>query len=482
MVKVRAVSALAALVVFPLAILLLLAGAVAVLVRLASDGHSGLPVIKLLILPLVIAVYVGVKQIRADRPQAPGGPELTRSEHPLLWAEVERLAAVAQTEPPHRITLVPDVNAAVVEVGGRREMIVGLPLLATMSVGELRSVLAHELGHFAGGDTALSARTARAQLFLVAVADRSSGVVRPLLRGYAHLYARVSAASSRDMESAADGFSLRVAGSRTAADAMRQLVATSLAWSTLARDYVPLFDDARLRASLTEGLRQLVAANREGLAAATDEVLAHERPSWSDTHPPTSERIAAFLAAGVAAPATAQGAPDAGRPAADLVAEGWLDRAESRLLVQPRPLASWREVVAAGLARQGRENAQEVMKALRSSGHPADSYADVIELVTADPSVGRSFTESQDPAAIRGAAESVLAGAVVAALVEGGRVSAVESWDGPWLLVDTTTGEDVMISDRVADALDSPEGSASLREWLVLHGADLDARPQEARR
>ncbi len=263
-VKVRAVSALAALVVFPLAILLLLAGAVAVLVRLASDGHSGLPVIKLLILPLVIAVYVGVKQIRADRPQAPGGPELTRSEHPLLWAEVERLAAVAQTEPPHRITLVPDVNAAVVEVGGRREMIVGLPLLATMSVGELRSVLAHELGHFAGGDTALSARTARAQLFLVAVAERSSGVVRPLLRGYAHLYARVSAASSRDMESAADGFSLRVAGSRTAADAMRQLVATSLAWSTLARDYVPLFDDARLRASLTEGLRQLVAANREG--------------------------------------------------------------------------------------------------------------------------------------------------------------------------------------------------------------------------
>lgn len=40
-------------------------------------------------------------------------------------------------------------------VGSKRVMGLGLPLLNALTVSELRAVLAHEFGHFVGGDTSL---------------------------------------------------------------------------------------------------------------------------------------------------------------------------------------------------------------------------------------------------------------------------------------------------------------------------------------
>jgi Zn-dependent protease with chaperone function len=62
---------------------------------------------------------------------------------------------------PAHVYLVSDVNAFVTQRGGimgigsRRVMGIGLPLLRTLQVDELRAVLAHEMGHFYGGDTKL---------------------------------------------------------------------------------------------------------------------------------------------------------------------------------------------------------------------------------------------------------------------------------------------------------------------------------------
>ena len=62
---------------------------------------------------------------------------------------------------PEEIYLVSDFNAWVANRGGvmgfgsRRVMGVGLPLLQILTVSQFRAVLAHEFGHYYGGDTKL---------------------------------------------------------------------------------------------------------------------------------------------------------------------------------------------------------------------------------------------------------------------------------------------------------------------------------------
>jgi len=62
---------------------------------------------------------------------------------------------------PAEVYLIAEANAWVIDRGGimgcgsRRVMGLGLPLLQVLSVYQLRAVLAHEFGHFHGGDTKL---------------------------------------------------------------------------------------------------------------------------------------------------------------------------------------------------------------------------------------------------------------------------------------------------------------------------------------
>ena len=82
----------------------------------------------------------------------PPGPLLTAASQPRLFAEIERLAAALGEPMPQAVYLAPDVNAGVAQrggilgFGGRRIMLLGLPLLHVLSVSEFRAVLAHEFG------------------------------------------------------------------------------------------------------------------------------------------------------------------------------------------------------------------------------------------------------------------------------------------------------------------------------------------------
>lgn len=56
---------------------------------------------------------------------------------------------------------IPDLNARIavrgrtMGFGGRRVMGIGLPLLSVLNITEFRAILAHEFGHYDGGDTRL---------------------------------------------------------------------------------------------------------------------------------------------------------------------------------------------------------------------------------------------------------------------------------------------------------------------------------------
>jgi heat shock protein HtpX len=117
-------------------------------------GGHGNPFIS--ITALVLAGSIAVAVAPRHHRFTPPGVRITRESQPRLVALVEDEAAAAGEPPPDEIYVTFEVNAAVTEAGrGRRVLIVGLLLLHLVSERGLRSVIAHELGHYAGGDTRL---------------------------------------------------------------------------------------------------------------------------------------------------------------------------------------------------------------------------------------------------------------------------------------------------------------------------------------
>ncbi|HEV2377698.1 MAG TPA: M48 family metalloprotease [Streptosporangiaceae bacterium] len=207
------------------------------------------------------------------------------SQAPLLWATVTELATAIGTRPPAELRFTAHPAAEVCEeawflglVGGKRHLHVGVPLLAELSAGELRAVLAHELAHYAHHHTRLKPIAMRGWISLTAAVERLSEVPgiavhriknrfvralvtrliqaalrdqnsgntilamyvlnwvfgRLLLRGaflgYKHLYRRASFAALRAHELEADAEAVRLAGKQPMDRALRAKTRLDLAW------------------------------------------------------------------------------------------------------------------------------------------------------------------------------------------------------------------------------------------------------------
>jgi heat shock protein HtpX len=111
----------------------------------------------------LLAVFAGGTVLWSLRPrrdhfEAPG-PELTRGDQPELFAVLDEVASAANQATPQEVYALQDVNAwvctrgGVLGTGGRRVMGLGIPLLHLLTVDQLKAVLAHEFGHYGGGDT-----------------------------------------------------------------------------------------------------------------------------------------------------------------------------------------------------------------------------------------------------------------------------------------------------------------------------------------
>jgi Zn-dependent protease with chaperone function len=82
--------------------------------------------------------------------------EVTENDQPILFAFIKRLCQETGSPFPHRIYLVPDVNAAVAYHQSvlslifptRKNLIIGLGLVNRLNLTEFKAVLAHEFGHF----------------------------------------------------------------------------------------------------------------------------------------------------------------------------------------------------------------------------------------------------------------------------------------------------------------------------------------------
>ncbi|HUQ82645.1 MAG TPA: M48 family metallopeptidase [Gemmatimonadaceae bacterium] len=244
---------------------------------------------------------------RIDRFDPPG-PSLERARHPRLFATLDEIARSAEQEMPREVYLVPDMNAWVAQRGGvmgfgsRRVMGLGLPLMQALTISQLRSVLAHEFGHYHGGDTALGpwiykTRAAIGRT-LHTLSNHSAMLMKPF-EWYGNAFLRITHAISRRQEFAADALAARVTGTATTVDALKMVHSAGMAFDPYWQTEIMPAIQKGYRPPIADGFREFSAA--PSIATSIEKALTHELAEGKadpyDTHPPLRERVAALESA-----------------------------------------------------------------------------------------------------------------------------------------------------------------------------------------
>jgi Zn-dependent protease with chaperone function len=256
---------------------------------------------------------------RVDRFEPPG-PRLLAGEHPRLFRELEAVAGAVGQAMPREVYLVPNVNAFVTSRGGvmgfgsRRVMGLGLCLMRILSVRELRAVLAHEFGHYHGGDTALGPwihKTRSAISRTLQALSQHRHVLLHVFAWYGHMFMKITHAISRQQEFAADALAARVVGPVPLADGLRMVARGALAEQPYWRFEVAPILRAGFQPAIADGFAAYLEA--PSVRGRIDEAVAIELAEGTadpfDTHPPLRERIAALGADRASMPAADDDAP-----------------------------------------------------------------------------------------------------------------------------------------------------------------------------
>ena len=195
----------------------------------------------------VVVAYYLLRSVFTPTQTDPGSVELPVDWLPQLWDLIDDVATRLDTEPPARVMLTVEPNAAVEErtvmlglVGGTRTLYIGVPLLLWLDEDELAAVLAHEFGHHMAGHAYYAAVTYRGTETLGKILDRtgkSRGVnrmfvwiaMRPLV-GFAILYLRLTLRTRRTLELEADQVAAEYAGREVFVRALRRFHALSQSW------------------------------------------------------------------------------------------------------------------------------------------------------------------------------------------------------------------------------------------------------------
>ncbi len=297
--------------------------AVVLVVALAYLPYAEYHFVHRLDLRLVAFAAVGAFGIlagimpRIDRFQDPG-PRLEPADQPRLFDVITGVATATGQEMPKQVFLVPDLNAWVAQRGGvmgigsHRVMGIGLPLLGTLSVAELRAVLAHEFGHFHGGDTALGPwlykTRAAIDRTVRSLAASRSWVQAPFV-WYGNTFLRITHAVSRRQELAADALAASITGPGAVASGLKKLHATDPFFQAYWQGEVVPVLGGGFRPPLSDGFALFLAGaeSRGQTEKALAQALSAAVTDPYDTHPPLRDRLAA-LPAGTADADTSGGA------------------------------------------------------------------------------------------------------------------------------------------------------------------------------
>ena len=240
--------------------------------------------------------------------ERPAGRELTRAEAPVLYAAVDGITRRLDAPRFHHILLTDEFNAAVTQqprlgvLGWPRNfLLVGLPLLQSLSPEQAEAVVAHELGHLRGGHGRFGAWIYRVnqtwEQLMMQLGGDSSWVAK-FFRWYAPRFTAWSYGIRRPEEFEADTAAARAVSGRALADALCALRVRGAALSELHCE--PLLSDVKTTvAPPVDAYSRLLPIAKSGRlpAAREAEILAESLKAETDafdSHPSLADRLAAL--------------------------------------------------------------------------------------------------------------------------------------------------------------------------------------------
>jgi len=291
------------------ATLILLIGGAALIVWGAAVSHM------LLLLgkigwALLVLIYLVLRAmwVRLEPPQ---GRVLTSRAFPALFRLIEELRAKGRAPRVDRVLLTGDFNAAIVQhprfgiFGGTRNyLLLGLPLMQSLSPAEFQAVVAHEFGHLCGAHGRFGAwiyrlRTGWARLLHALQANNHWGAAlfTRFFNWYAPLFSAYSFVQARQQEYEADRMSVAAVGRDATASALLRV-------NTQGEFLGEAFWPAVLKQADSDPMPTLSPFSMLGASSKVKEptvtperfltkALA-QRTGYSDTHPCLSDRLKAI--------------------------------------------------------------------------------------------------------------------------------------------------------------------------------------------
>jgi Zn-dependent protease with chaperone function len=292
------------------AALVVLVGGIGVMLWMAFAVNHAMLLFGKLGWALLVLVYVVLRAmwVRLDPPQ---GRQLIEAECPELFRLIEDLRTKGSAPRVDTVLLTSDFNAAIVQhprfgiFGGTRNyLMLGLPLMQSLSPEEFQAVVAHEFGHLSGAHGHFGAwiyrlRTGWARLLGALQAHNHWGAAffTRFFNWYAPLFSAYSFVQARQHEYEADQMSVAAVGREATGSA---LLRVNTHGEYLSETFWPSIfkradeDPAPTMSPFSMLGTSLIAQNA---AAAPDRSLSKalaQKTGYGDTHPCLSDRLKAI--------------------------------------------------------------------------------------------------------------------------------------------------------------------------------------------
>ena len=290
--------------------LLLLIGGATLIGWLATVSAAILLLLKKVGWALLVLIYVVLRAMWVKLP-VPQGRLLAGREFPQLFVLIDEIRLKVAAPSVDRVLLTGDFNAAVVQhprfgiFGGTRNyLMLGLPLMQSLSPAEFQAVLAHEFGHLSGAHGRFGAwiyrlRAGWARLLDALQAEQHWGAAlfTRFFNWYAPLFSAYSFVEARRQEYEADRMSVQVVGRAAAASA---LLRVNMHGDFIAESFWPAIfkrADEDPEPTISPFSMLGVALRQRGPVAADDSWLSRslaQRTGYDDTHPCLADRLEAM--------------------------------------------------------------------------------------------------------------------------------------------------------------------------------------------
>ncbi len=243
--------------------------------------------------------------------EPPAGVEIKAWQAPALFAMTKELRSELGARRFDHVLITDELNAGVFEsprlgIFGwyRSFLLIGLPLMKSLTCEQLKAVLAHEFGHLAKRHGRVSHSIYRQRLRwtrllaeLEATESKGSFLFKPFLTWFVPYFNAFSFPLARANEYEADAISVRLTSSRTTAEALTSI---EVVGGYLTDFYWPVIDAEF--GEKPQPSREPYSEMSDALATRLDKVTGQiwlepamaKQTTSEDTHPALSERLAAI--------------------------------------------------------------------------------------------------------------------------------------------------------------------------------------------